>query len=410
MRAILAILIIFFLLACRDDKHVIEEIEYTTDYLLNAEIEKKVISDTTVNSEFTGFKYQMAATNYATKGDYKNALVAWDLAMTPSINEYTQTKIDSIRNNYTGVNAIEYIIEKSKSSEILIINEAHHNSMHRVFTKTLLKGLHDNGYRLLGLEGLGNGAYIDSLLNNRKYPIQTTGFYTKDPQFGNLIRTALKMGFHVFPYESGPGKNGKEREIEQAENIKKVLDARPNEKLLIHCGFAHVLEGDYERWGKTMTGRLTEFTGIDPLTVHQVQFTERSKPEYNHPMLKALEVQEPTVLIDKRNNPYRYERDQNWADIAVFHANTRYVLGRPDWLFKNEKKRVSIPLTELNLEFPAIVMAFAEGEDWNVAVPTDMAEIGKGAEEAVLALDNGIYNIVVTNKQGNSIKFELEVE
>jgi hypothetical protein len=394
-----------------EDKPVIEEFEFKTDYLLNSEIEEKIASDTTENAHFgPGFKFQIAAADYATKGAYRNALASWDSAMTPSIIDYEQLKIDSIQRGYKTINATDYIIEKSKSSEILIINEAHHNSMHRVFTRTLLQGLYDNGYRLLGLEALGNGQYIDSLLNSRKYPIQSTGYYTKDPQFGNLIRAALDIGFHVFPYESGPGQNGKEREIAQAKNIKKVMDARPNEKILIHCGFGHVLEGDYEAWGKTMAGRLTEYTGLNPLTVHQVQFSEKSKTEYSHPMLKALEIDEPTVLIDKQINPFKYQWNKSWTDIAVFHPSTSYLEGRPHWLFKNGVQKVPIPISELNLEFPVFVMAYVKGEDVNTAVPTDLTEIEDIEEKAVLALNSGTYNIVVTNKQGDSRKFEIAVD
>lgn len=49
-----------------------------------------------------------------------------------------------------------------------MINEAHHQLMHRTFTTSLLEGLYAKGYRFLGLEAL---AYDDTLLNQRGYPV-----------------------------------------------------------------------------------------------------------------------------------------------------------------------------------------------------------------------------------------------
>ena len=60
----------------------------------------------------------------------------------------------------------------------------------------------------------------------------------------------------------------KRQEIEQALNIKRVIDSRPNEKFLIHCGFDHALEGIHNSWEKAMAGRLTEYTGIDLSLIH----------------------------------------------------------------------------------------------------------------------------------------------
>jgi hypothetical protein len=54
-----------------------------------------------------------------------------------------------------------------------------------------------------------------------------TGYYLKEPQFGNLIRTALKLGFEIFPYEADLKYFGKDREIQQAKNIQQVLKSDP---------------------------------------------------------------------------------------------------------------------------------------------------------------------------------------
>lgn len=278
MKKLLLILIVFgtLLCSCKEEKRIVEKINFERkEYQFSSEITEKLSKDTIY------WKYQIAAFEYATKGDYRNALILWDTAIKTRIKEFTKKKTDSINDVYAKVKAIDYIVEEAKKSQVVIINEAHHNSFHRVFTRALLKKLFDNGYKNLGLEALSNGEYLDSMLNERKYPINSTGYYTKDPQFGNLVREALEIGYTLFAYESIESEGGSGREIEQAEMIKKQIADRPNEKFLIHCGFAHAFEGVYKAWEKTMAGRLAEYTGINPLTIDQVAYSEKSNPKYN---------------------------------------------------------------------------------------------------------------------------------
>lgn len=389
-------------LSCKEEKRVIEKIDFKTAYKFSSEIEDDIAKDSVPG------KYQFSAADYATKGDYKNALIQWDLAMGTREKSYTKSQIDSINQKYSKVKATDYIIEQSKKSQIVIINEAHHNSFHRVFTKSLLQKLFDNGYKNLGLEALENGAYLDSTLNNRTYPILKTGHYIKDPQFGNLVREAIEIGYELFAYENMGIGSGKPREIEQAKNIEKVINSKPSEKFIIHCGFDHALEGIHKSWGKAMAGRLTEYTEINPLTINQVLYSEKSKVEYSHPLLKALSITESSVIIDENNNPLKYERRNAWTDIAVFHPITSYINGRPNWLFENGNKNISISLTDIRIEFPVMVLAFKKGEDINLAVPIDITEVKNKTESFSLGLKQGDYDIVVTNGK-ESVKFKQKV-
>lgn len=158
-----------------------------------------------------------------------------------------------------------------------------------------------------------------------------------------------------------------------------------------------------------MAGRLTEYTGINPLTINQVLYSEKSKPEYNDPLLKALNIKESTVLLDKENNPMKYTRGSAWSDLTVFHPNTEYIDSRPNWLFKNAYENIPIQLNDIQIEFPVMVLAFKKGEDINLAVPIDITEIENKTNNCNLGLKKGFYEIVVTNGK-QSYKFEQKVK
>ncbi len=75
----------------------------------------------------------------------------------------TQLQKDSFA-LYKRGSAIQYILSQSKEHQVVIINEAHHLSQHRVFTTQLLAGLKDQGFKHLGLETYFASPKTDSLM------------------------------------------------------------------------------------------------------------------------------------------------------------------------------------------------------------------------------------------------------
>ena len=59
------------------------------------------------------------------------------------------------------------------------------------------------------------------------------------------------------------------------------------------------MEGLHSYWGKAMAGQLSEQSGLDPLTINQVELAESSEPELNDPLLKAFQPTGVTVLLDQ---------------------------------------------------------------------------------------------------------------
>jgi len=412
----------FLLIACKKNAQVIIEnkptiIEFKNPYKFKTKIEEKLKGKDPMGS-FQAFL------DYSIRGDFEEAQKLDDIErqITPKPS-YTQKQIDSVNAIYKLVNAKDYILNRAKKNQILIINEAHHNPRHRFFTKTLLKELRDLGYTHLGLEALYNGpkggtpmgnARIrdekDSLLNARKYPARISGTYIQEPQFGILVREAIALGFEVFSYEKSGVGSGHPREIGQAKNILKVQKENPNAKVLIHCGFAHAYEGAYKAWGKAMAAHLKELSGIDPLTINQVAYSEHSKPEFNEPLYNALDIKESSVLIDEKGNAMKFVEHTAFTDIAVFHPSTTYQDNRPDWLFQHGVHNVKLDLSMLNIDSDAMILAFKKGEKIDKAVPVDIVDINKNNKYVCLALKKGQYSIVVSSINGDAFKYEITVK
>lgn len=354
-------------------------------YKLSGHIASEIEKDT------VSWKYQTGAAQYSFIGDYKNTLITWDKAVPP--RTYVPTATDSvILENSQIHNAGDYIVKRSAEERIVIINEAHQNPRHRVFTRSLLEGLYKNGYRYLGLE-----AVSDTLVNTRRYAVETSGFYTKEPEFGNLIHEAIRIGFTVFGYEATEGKNGKDREIEQARNIEAFMSAHPEGKYFIHCGFDHVYEKEVRNWGKAMAGRLKEYTGIDPLTVDQVKFSEKSTKETGHYFLYATKEKESFVLTDRNGTAFNGLSEPRQTDICVIHPVTDYKYGRPQWLTTGRQAYWPDIKKDTKQSYPVQVLAYRTGEYGYEGIPSDLIEITSEHDQKPLYLQKGQYKIIFRN-------------
>ena len=382
--------LIIVLSACTNAPDV-EVISYVSPYKFNVEIFAQIEADS------NPLKYQMAAMEFALKGEYQKALEQFDVSFGLPTSDWSDIQKDSLRDLYSVKPAMESIIDLAEDYKITIINEAHHDSRHRVFTTSLLKDFYDLGYRHLGLEALGNGEYLDSTLNERKYPVLSTGYYTKDPHFGNMIREALDLGFNVFAYETTSDLNFKEREISQAQNIVAEMEKYPNDKFLIHCGFDHATEGSHRSFEKAMAERLKEYTDIDPLTINQVVYSSKSNPDFNHPLLKTFDQQSPFILSNK-GQVLGYVRGEGWFDVAVFHPEQNLKVGVP----------TVVPVNTDTLDYPVMVLAFESGENTEDAVPIALKEFTGTDNELTIHSPYRVGSFLL-KEQGNDKSYRISM-
>ncbi|QNH61947.1 hypothetical protein [Hymenobacter sediminicola] len=306
--------------------------------------------------------------------------------------------------------AHEYILQRARTEQIIIINEAHHNPRHRVFTASLLPELARLGFRYFAAEGLDRN---DSLLNQRGYPTLKTGYYTKEPQFAHLLRTALQTGFQLVPYdygfvhESDPAAGILARETAQARNIQRILQADPKAKIVVHCGFSHVNEGPNGMYTQmAMAGHLRKLTGLNPFTIDQTALTESGTPGGEYAYYRLAKAPTSSVFIDVQQQPFAAAGSQMSPDVNVFHPRTTYRSGRPEWVFSAGRQPVVVA-KPAKVGFPCLILAYTAAENSADAIPVDIIELQKPEDRKALALAKGRYLLIAKDPAGNTQTWAL---
>ena len=299
----------------------------------------------------------------------------------------------------------DYFKNLDDQVSLVIVSEAHHKPQHRIFTRKILKTLYDKGFRYLGLEALTTNFnhpqfVLDSLLNDRRYPLDSplTGRYAMEPMMGQLIRTALDLGFTVFGYDRFGGDI--ERDLGQAMNIKKMMDRDPEGKYLIHCGWYHAIESDYPKRkdDRYMAHHLKRLTGHDPLTVYQDLLSEKYLYRES-PVYEKLQG-EMGIVVNSRGEALKMV---DHFDVLVYHPRTTFKYGRPSYLFSNPNMRmIKMSLTEYDLSYPVHIEAtlIKEGQD---ATPMDRVEVLSPYQNTNLILPPGEYSIYIIDNTGKTM-------
>lgn len=353
--------------------------------------------------------FARAAQDFSFIGDYKTALYYAEKLRQPfppisdEVKEYFQ--------RFKPVDAIDYVLAVADTAKIIMINEAHHIAYHRTFIRSLLQGLYKRGFRYYGAETINMG---DTLLNKRKSPILTSGYYTVEPEFGNLIRQALSLGFRVFGYEARSAESfgsPKAREIEQAQNIWDVLKSDPNAKILIHAGYDHIREDSLGgSWEKAMARRFKDLSGIDPITLNQVALNETADPNLENPFYKLAEANTPVVFVNATGHLFSGPEGTQYFDGRIYHPRTRYINNRPHWLYSFNRKPVYLNDKELSIGYPRLLQAYRTNENPASAVPLDVIEIKDSKSVAPLMLSPGNYTVIMKGISGKNKEIHVEVK
>lgn len=260
-------------------------------------------------------------------GDYPDALQSF------SIREKSlpdDAPAPTTEPGYHAVPAASYLSALAKNYKAVFFNEAHNVPLTRSLTVEMLKALRAEGFNTFAAETLYTS---DKDLQKRGYPTADSGFYTREPVYAEMVRTALKLGYKVVAYEADDQHIGTARELQQAQHLAQLFKDDPNTRLVVNGGYAHILEQGHYLGSVSMAEHFRKLTGIDPLTIEQTMMISHDNSFMDHPyysaVIAAMHPVQPVVFIDKDGKPWSLRPGY---DVSVIFPMTPLRYGRPTWL------------------------------------------------------------------------------
>ena len=299
-------------------------------------------------------------------GDYDGARSAFSIAQPPQDNDGPSPS----NGGYQLRPAADVILEMSKDRKAVFFNEAHSAPITRALTIQLLARLREQGFNYFAAETL----YLsDKDLNKRGYPTAQSGFYTNEPLYAEMVRTALRLGYTVVAYDAENAGVGDPRERAGAENLAQIFKKDPKARLVVNAGFAHVQKSGKYLGGSSMGEFFHKITGIDPLTIEQTMMIQHARPDQDHPYYLAVtqgqRLAAPSVFVSG-NKAWTLKPDE--YDMSVFFPPQESTSNeRPDWLALGGLRTQYGVAGELcNTHYPCLVEAryASEGAD---GIPAD---------------------------------------
>ncbi len=335
-------------------------------------------------------------------GDYNSALEIEKKSYDSKIEDSIYKSLNKQNDITAGIefkDAKKYIVEKSRSQRVVMINESHNKPLHRAFTASLLEEFYAMGFRYLAMETLNQ--FSNASLRQVNV---LTGHYTCEPIGGELVRKAISLGFILIAYEdSNYNHTVNQREYTQADNIYQILKKDPAAKILVHAGEKHIEEGAVSDDRIPMAAYFKIISGIDPFTIDQTNLTEQSTSEYGSAVYEFYSKKNvfATPVVILKNNHAKDIFDFNLCDVYIMHPPTKYRNGRPTWSAMNGlKQETAIQPIYQKLFF---VQAFYDKEFQEKLVgklvPADQTYITAPDGYYYLYLQKGRYQLVYRDMQ-----------
>jgi hypothetical protein len=259
-------------------------------------------------------------------GDYDGAAASFSIAQ-PAQPDDALTPLGS---GWHAKPAADVILELAKDRKAVFFNEAHSAPVTRTLTIEMLPKLRAQGFNYFAAETLYRN---DENLNQRGYPTPESGFYINEPLYGEMVRTALKLGFKVIAYDVENAGAGDPRELAGAQKLYHVFKQDPNARLIVDAGFAHIQKTGKYLGGSSMAEFFEKMSGIDPLCVEQTMMIQHARPDQDHPyytaIVDAFHMSWPIVFVDGKQTWTLKPKEYDLS--VVFPPAPRNDL-RPDWL------------------------------------------------------------------------------
>lgn len=355
---------------------------------------------------------QVLATVRSFAGDHAGAIAAFDVAFNNAQSATLSESERALIADSTAEDALQTIVSAAKSRQIVILNEAHHVPMHRAFAMRLARELRKLGFEYLACEAFDKAFALPSYTGplpkplEKGYPSLNTGYYVRDPYFGQFLRETIQDGWKFVAYEHTKDdadvpriERMQRREEGQANNlIKSIFRNNPKAKVFIYVGYSHAAKVALPNGESTvewMAARLKSKTGIDPLTIDQTRHYARpDRARSSAFYLATIERHKqtmPFVMRQKSGAPIVIGYPTGSFDFQVVFPDDSVRGNTPTWRETIAGRRpVAIPEAWLPKSGRRMVYAFRESEP-DDAVPVDVVLIEAGKPTPTFMLPKGRF-------------------
>jgi hypothetical protein len=327
-------------------------------------------------------------------GDYDGARLSFSLAQPAQADDAPSP----LGNGFHPRAAHAAILQLARERKAVFFNESHSAPVTRTLTVELLADLRAQGFDYFAAETLVAAPPL------QRYPTARSGFYVDEPIYGEMIRAALRLGFHVIAYDADEGATAARERASAQALYDQVFKRDPAARLVVNAGFSHIQKsGDYFG-GASMAEIFHTISGIEPLTVEQTMLIEHPRADDDHPIYRAAiaaaHPEAPFVYANDAGTPWTLKPKQ--YDVTVFFPPETRSDGRPDWVSLGGARRpVAVTGADCLQRFPCLLEAryATEGDD---AVAADRIVLNADARSRLYVFP-GDYKLAALDRAGKII-------
>jgi hypothetical protein len=346
--------------------------------------------------------------------DTRQQLSAWLGDETTALADAGRKRPASDLTGARAEDAIAAIVARAKGRRVVMLNEAHVASRHRLFLARVVRALRAEGFTHLACETFSSfnssGVAPIGTLTAGASLNPSQGYFLNDPVFAEATRDALSLGYRLVAYEERPDQmrpgespeaGTPRREQAQAENLAAALARAPDGRFLIHVGYGHLSKKPFGL-GPLMAERLAGLAEVDPLTIQQDSsgsFAPHAQDSAATQAVLARFAPKDSIAVFAADGQAIDSRGEG-CDLTVFHPPLPDVEGRPGWLAAAQgRRRVTV-----RLPAPApggyVLAQAVPAADPDPAIPADQYLLAQGAREAIFHLRPGRYRVRLETPEG----------
>lgn len=303
--------------------------------------------------------------------------------------QYDKRKPIEIPTSFQAQEASKVILSQTAQEKVVIFNEDHSNPENRILFGSLLEDFKKQGFTAIAFEALG----YEQPQFHGNVPLQKAGFYTWEPEFGNLLRKAKDLDFEMYAYEDSTQnslqgmKALNHRDSIQTENLMKIHQKHP--KLLVFAGHGHIEETHSGEW-KKMAQRFQERTQINPLTIEQAAFSNFDFASRRHNRMEEIQV--PSVMSNDASEIWVGQK--GYYDLQILFPTDA------NW-YASKRISHSIPYEKV---FQDHYLQIYKQEDPTYAIPLLVRKIKDSNDLTVSLESKGNFRYYILTKFGQILK------